>query len=219
MGWLTPAGVAPAAPLVVCLEGNIAAGKSTAGALLAKAGHVVIPEGLDVWGTTLKEFYRSPSRWAFTLQATILTSMAERRDQALREHAERGVIFFERSPASAALFAATSAHNLDMNEDEIAILHRLHRRLTWAADLTILIDTPAPMCWVRQQERGRDGETVSLAYLTQLEEAHAEAFQTAHRVDGELSADRIERAIMQEVRRRLRPSASSTPASVPDAPI
>ena len=216
---LHPADVAPAAPLVVCLEGNIAAGKSTAGARLARAGHVVIPEGLDVWGTTLKEFYKSPSRWAFTLQATILTSMAERRDQALREHAERGVIFFERSPASAALFAATSAHNLDMNEDEVAILHRLHRRLTWAADLTILIDTPAPMCWLRQQERGRDGETVSLAYLTQLEEAHAAAFQTAHRVSGELSADKIERAIMQEVRRRLRPSASSTPASVPDAPI
>jgi len=106
-----------------------------------------------------------------------------------------------------------------MNEDEVAILHRLHRRLTWAADLTILIDTPAPMCWRRQQERGRDGETVSLAYLTQLEEAHAAAFQTAHRVSGELSADKIERAIMQEVRRRLRPSASSTPASVPDAPI
>ena len=104
-----------------------------------------------MWGTTLKEFYKSPSRWAFTLQATILTSMAERRDQALREHAERGVIFFERSPASAALFAATSAHNLDMNEDEVAILHRLHRRLTWAADLTILIDTPAPM---RTRERG-----------------------------------------------------------------
>ena len=57
------------------------------------------------------------------------------------------------------------------------------------------------------------------ALATELEEAHAEAFQTAHRVDGALSADRIERAIMQEVRRRLRPSASSTPASVPDAPI
>ena len=211
--------MAPAAPLVVCIEGNIAAGKSTAGARLAKAGHVVIPEGLDVWGTTLKEFYKSPSRWAFTLQTTILTSMAERRDQALREHAERRVIFFERSPASAALFAATSAHNQDMNEDEVAILQRLHRRLTWAADLTILIDTPAAMCWLRQQTRGRDGETVSLPYLIQLEEAHAAAFRTAHRVDGELSADRIERAIMQEVRRRLRPSASGTPASVPDAPI
>ena len=75
------------------------------------------------------------------------------------------------------------------------------------------------MCSQRQQARGRDGEAVTLAYLLQLEEAHAEAFQTAHRVSGELSADQIERAIMQEVRRRLRPSASSTPASVPDAPI
>ena len=43
--------LAPPAPLVVCIEGNIAAGKSTAGARLAKAGHVVILEGLDVWGT------------------------------------------------------------------------------------------------------------------------------------------------------------------------
>ena len=211
--------LAPAGPLVVCIEGNIAAGKSTAGARLAKAGHVVIPEGLDVWGTTLKEFYKSPSRWAFTLQTTILTSMAERRDQALREHAERRVIFFERSPASAALFAATSADNQDMNEDEIAILRRLHQRLSWAADLTILIDTPAAMCWLRQQTRGRDGETVSLPYLIQLDEAHSAAFGSAHRVDGELSADRIERAIMEEVRRRLRSTASGAPASVPDAPI
>ena len=212
--------LAPPAPLVVCIEGNIAAGKSTAGARLAKAGHVVILEGLDVWGTTLREFYRCPSRWAFTLQTTILTSMAERRDQALREHAERRVIFFERSPASAALFAAISAHNQDMNEDEVAILQRLHQRLTWAADLTILIDTPAAMCWLRQQSRGRDGETVSLPYLIQLEEAHAAAFGSAHRVaGGDLSADRIERAIMEEVRRRLRSTASGTSASVPDASI
>ena len=211
--------VAPAAPLVVCLEGNIAAGKTTAGARLARAGHVVIPEGLDVWGATLKEFYQCPSRWAFTLQTTIALSMAELRDQALREHAERRVIFFERSPASAALFAAISARNRDMNEDEVAILQRLRQRLTWSADLTILIDTPAAMCWLRQQARGRDGEEVTLPYLLQLEEAHTAAFRTAHRVDGELSADRIERAIMQVVRRRLRPSASSTPASVPDAPI
>ena len=50
------------APLVVCIVGNIAAGKSAAGAQLAAAGHVVIPEGLNVWGTTLKAFYTSPSR-------------------------------------------------------------------------------------------------------------------------------------------------------------
>ena len=115
---------------MVCIEGNIAAGKSTAGAQLAKAGHVVIPEGLDVWGTTLKEFYKSPSRWAFTLQTTILLSMAELHDRALREHALRPVVFFERSPASAALFAATSVRNQDMNDDEVAILQRLRQRLT-----------------------------------------------------------------------------------------
>jgi hypothetical protein len=60
---------------------------------------------------------------------------------------------------------------------------------------------------------------VSLPYLIQLEEAHSAAFGSAHRVDGELSADRIERAIMEEVRRRLRSTASGAPASVPDAPI
>ena len=57
------------------------------------------------------------------------------------------------------------------------------------------------------------------AYPLQLEVAHAEAFRTAHRVDGAMSADQIERAIMQEVRRRLHPSASGTPASAPDAKI
>ena len=145
--------------------------------------------------------------------------MAELHDRALREHAPRPVVFFERSPASAALFAATSVRNQDMNDDEVAILQRLRQRLTWAADLTILIHTPVALCYQRQQDRGREGETVTPAYLHQLEVAHAKAFRTAHRVDGALSADRIALAIMREVRRRLHPYASGTPASVPDAKI
>ena len=178
---------------------------------------MVIPEGLDVWGTTLKEFYGNRKRWAFTLQTTILLSMAELRDQAIREHAQRPVIFFERSPASAAVFASLSARNQQMTDDETAILDRLRQRLTWSADLTIMIHTPSAECLRRQRARRRDGETVSFNYLEQLEAAHADAFRSAHWVCGRQTADEIERAVMEEVRRRLVPTASGTPKSVPDA--
>ena len=95
------------------------------------------------------------------------------------------------------MFAATSVRNQDMNDDEVAILHRLRQRLTWAADLTIMIHSPSALCLQRQRAREREGETVTFAYLDQLEVAHAEAFRTAHWVDGTLTADQIERATLR----------------------
>ena len=58
---------------------------------------------------------------------------------------------------------------------------------------------------------------MSFNYLEQLEAAHADAFRSAHWVCGCQTADEIERAVMEEVRRRLVPTASGTPKSVPDA--
>ena len=61
-------------PRIICVDGNIAVGKSTVLDTLELEGYKVIREPVHEWSDTLKLFYEDKARWAFTLQVVILTS-------------------------------------------------------------------------------------------------------------------------------------------------
>ena len=50
-----------ARPVLVSLEGNIGAGKSTLAEELRRRGRTVIVESVDSWGDTLALFYEDPA--------------------------------------------------------------------------------------------------------------------------------------------------------------
>ncbi len=75
--------------MLVLLEGNIAAGKSTLGKRLADhAAFEFVPEPVDRWqegfaANLLERFYTDTRRWSFTLQVCAFVT----RTQALQAHA------------------------------------------------------------------------------------------------------------------------------------
>lgn len=76
-------------PIRICIEGNIAAGKSTFLNVLGKElDFVVVPEPVERWqnvtdckgkngGNVLDIYYKDPKRWGFTFQTFALQSLAE----------------------------------------------------------------------------------------------------------------------------------------------
>jgi len=167
--------------MLVLLEGNIAAGKTTLGqALAADERFDFIPEPVARWQTgfaanLLERFYSDTPRWAFTMQIGAFVTRAQMFDSL----PDRDVLVFERSIYCDRHVFAQSLHQQGLMDDtEWALYCHFWDRLSSvvpAPDAIIYLRTPAEECYRRLQARGRREEKgVSLDYLCQLEACHDE---------------------------------------------
>lgn len=169
--------------MLVLIEGNIAAGKTTLGAALAASGEFVfIPEPVERWqsgfaANLLGRFYTDMGRWAFTLQigAFITRAQALADLPAVRDRA----VVFERSVFCDRHVFAKNLHAQGfMDDTEWAVYCHFWDSLKDSVpqpDAILYLRTPAAECFRRLQVRGRAEEKgVSLAYLEQLEAHHDE---------------------------------------------
>ena len=188
-----------ARPVLVSLEGNIGAGKSTLAEELRRRGRTVIVESVDSWGDTLALFYEDPARWSFLLQSRILLDMRAQKDRAL-ESSEK-YVFIERSPRSAYIFVKQAEEDGNMNVTERAAYDELQSRLGWIPDQAVLLQVSDKECAKRMNLRGREAErSVPDSYVASIGERYREADLASgpvHRLDGTKStkeiADEVER--------------------------
>ena len=188
-----------ARPVLVSLEGNIGAGKSTLAEELRRRGRTVIVESVDSWGDTLALFYEDPARWSFLLQSRILLDMRAQKDRAL-ESSEK-YVFIERSPRSAYIFVKQAEEDGNMNVTERAAYDELQSRLGWIPDQAVLLQVSDKECAKRMNLRGREAErSVPDSYVASIGEKYREADLASgpvHRLDGTKStkeiADEVER--------------------------
>lgn len=165
--------------MLVLLEGNIAAGKTTLGERLAASGHFAFyPEPLAQWQTgyaanLLERFYADTPRWAFTMQigafVTRANALAQRR---LGAHS-----VFERSIyCDRHVFAKNLYEQGLLDETEWGVYVQFWEYAAAAVprpDAILYLRTPAEECYRRLQARARAEESaVSLEYLRQLEAQH-----------------------------------------------
>ncbi len=167
--------------MLVLLEGNIAAGKSTLGMSLAASDHFqFVPEPVAHWQTgfaanLLERFYADTQRWAFTMQIGAFVTRA----QMVASSSADAITVFERSVYCDRYVFAKNLHDQGfMDDTEWAVYCHFWEHFTAALpapDAILYLRTPADECLRRLHVRGRAEEKgISLAYLQQLEACHDE---------------------------------------------
>jgi len=168
--------------MLVLLEGNIAAGKSTLGKMLAASGqYEFIPEPVDRWqsgfaANLLERFYTDTRRWAFTLQICAFVT----RTQVLQglNNGQKTVVFERSIYCDRHVFAKNLHQYGFMDDTEWALYLHFWDYLKGLAPLPhaiLYLRTPAEECFRRLQTRGRAEERgISHDYLRQLEARHDE---------------------------------------------
>lgn len=158
-------------PRIVCIDGNIAAGKSTVLNELESRGYVIFKERMSEWSWCLKLFDVDPERWTFTLQMAILHSMATMHVEM--KSVSSNLVFIERSPESGMIFARNSFDLGNISSNEMNLLKNFYDMFGWNPTSTIKLNTPAEICFERMKLRNRDCEQqVSLEYIRDLEKGY-----------------------------------------------
>lgn len=169
--------------MLVLLEGNIAAGKTTLGERLTLDDRFTfVKEPVERWQTgytmnVLERFYVDTRRWAFTMQINAFVTRAQALDEA--SVPGQGVAVFERSIYCDRHVFAKNLHQQGLMDDtEWAVYlnfwdyFRVHVPVP---DAIIYLRTPAEECYRRLKQRGRAEEKdITLEYLQQLEARHDE---------------------------------------------
>ena len=181
--------------MLISVEGNIGAGKTTFCKLLAQQGYKVSLEPIANWNVTdevgevhnvLHAFYQAPQKYACMFQTLVLRSRVE---QCRPIH--HG--FLERCVHSDKLFGSLQRRLGNMTAVEYATYlfqFRQAVRDTPTVQGHIYIKTSVETCLERISKRAREGESgISKSYLQGLEEEHEQWFQGQENVlviDGEV---------------------------------
>ena len=169
-------------PIIISLEGNIGAGKSTILANLEKhlgekAGWIFLKEPIHIWDeiqdqqgqTILSKFYENPEKYAFAFQIMAYTTRLHELKRVIKENPDCVGIICERSlDADKHIFAKMLRADNVIDE----VMYNIYERYfsEYEGDFTldgmIYIEALPDICLQRVSNRSRDGESkISLEYL------------------------------------------------------
>ena len=169
--------------LLLLLEGNIGAGKTTVGHTIARTNQFgFIEEPTSMWregfaSNMLELFYSDTERWAFTFQICAFVTRAKTWHE-IWQHTDRNRVLLERSIYcdryvfakncyETGLFSETE-YQLYCSMWDFTVSHYCDE-----PDAILYLRTPAEVCMERIRARGREEETgIPLEYLLQLEQLH-----------------------------------------------
>jgi deoxyadenosine/deoxycytidine kinase len=185
-------------PILISLEGNIGAGKTTIIKRLKELypNWHFIDEPVDVWtslkteeGDNLLElFYHDKKRWSYTFQnCAVLMRMQlisgainKWKDECARDPSliANNVFVTERSiETDYNVFASMLREDRCINDIEWTLYLRWYNTLKTSCSVSgiVYVDTPVDVCMDRIRERGRIGEdSISKEYMESLDRFHRE---------------------------------------------
>ena len=183
---------------IFCVEGNIAAGKSTLLQEIVTLDPriVVIPERVATWqgretGTNLlQEFYADPDSKAFPFQLMVLHTRVHDIVQAIMSPPENTILLVERSLESDRIFAKQNRDLGRISDLEWSVYELMVKENSKLFDVTgrVLLRVPVDTLKRRIASRGRSEEvSISDEYILSLDAAHAETFGDGkiHMVDNQ----------------------------------
>ncbi len=183
-------------PILISLEGNIGAGKSTIIKRLKELNPSwhFIDEPVDVWtslkteeGDNLLElFYNNKNRWSYTFQncavlmrmQLITDAINKWKDECARDPslAANNVFVTERSiETDYNVFASMLRNDKCINDIEWVLYLRWYNMLKTSCSVTgiVYVDTPVDICMDRIRVRARIGEdSISKEYMESLDVFH-----------------------------------------------
>ena len=152
---------APQRPRLICLEGNIAAGKSDCLAALEKEGYTVFTEPIGTeWAHFFNLLSEDPKRWTFAFQVKVLCTLEEQKEKArsMEGPVKDNVIFFERSTKACLAFSKLAHAKGNLTDAELNLITDLCCKYDSGADDYIFLNCPDPACFERMQKRNRPQE-------------------------------------------------------------
>ncbi len=169
-------------PIIISLEGNIGAGKSTILANLEKhlgekAGWIFLKEPIHIWDeiqdkqgqTILSKFYENPEKYAFAFQIMAYTTRLHELKRVIKENPDCVGIICERSLDADKHIFAKMLHSDNVIDD---VMYNIYERYfsEYEGDFTldgmIYIEALPNICLQRISNRSREGESkISLEYL------------------------------------------------------
>ncbi len=171
--------------MMVLIEGNIGAGKTTVGRNIANSGHFgFIEEPTSIWregfaSNMLELFYSDTERWAFTFQICAFVTRAKTWHE-IWQRTDHSQVILERSIfCDRYVFAEncyrTGLFTLAEYQLYLGMWDFVVSKYCDEPDLILYLRTPAEVCLQRIHERGREEESgIPLEYLQQLENLHDE---------------------------------------------
>ncbi|XP_070834120.1 thymidine kinase 2, mitochondrial isoform X1 [Chaetodon trifascialis] len=165
---------------VICIEGNIASGKTTCLEYFSKTSNIeVLTEPVSKWRNVrghnpLALMYQDPERWGITLQTYVQLTMLDRHLSATLAP----VRMMERSIFSAKyIFVENLFRSGTMPEVDYAVLgewfHWITTNISIPVDLIVYLQTSPQTCYERLKQRCREEEKViPLEYLKSIHQLY-----------------------------------------------
>ena len=179
-------------PLIIAIEGNIGAGKSTIIDTLGKQldGNrevILLKEPVDIWESIketssgeniLEKFYKDSAKYAFSFQVMAYVTRLSLLRDTISNNPECKVIICERSlDADRNIFAKMLYDDGLIEDIHYQIYLRFYNEYVkeYCVDGIVYIDADADVCYNRIKKRSRDGESnISLEYLEKCKKYYDE---------------------------------------------
>lgn len=176
-------------PIIISIEGNIGAGKSTIlEELKTRLGDSddikFVKEPVDIWETIqdeegktiLEKFYQDSKKYAFQFQVMALTTRLSLLRSTIRENPDCKVIICERSVDADKQIFAKMLHNdgiISYIDYKIYCLLATEHARDFDMDGYVYINADAEVCHQRILKRSRNGESqIELGYLQKCKQYH-----------------------------------------------
>ena len=161
---------------IVCIDGNIASGKTTVLQEIEKKGYKVYYEPFE-GNPWLPLYYKDPAKYSLNVQLWFLSERFRQYKNA--DFSTRGIVFIERSMyTDRFVFVELIRRQGNMTELEVdTYKHHFEIYKNPLPDVSIVLNIPPKVCKQRMDERGRGMESsVPLDYLEALGEVYVENY-------------------------------------------
>ena len=198
-------------PIIISIEGNIGAGKSTIlEELTARMGEssyiTFVKEPVDIWETVrdedgktiLEKFYEDSKKYAFQFQVMALTTRLALIRNAVRTNPDCKVIICERSVDADKQIFAKMLHAdgiISYLDYKVYCLLATEHSQDFKVDGYVYINADADVCHQRVTKRSRMGESqIELEYLQKCKKYHDDWLENYQ--DWDCNKDKIQTRVL-----------------------